>query len=524
MRLLIRVALSVGISVRLADLVPPSLASVRDVDPLLEKHRRNLSPHTVSSSTMEHRTLKQRENLLTGRKSPQTSISAREQHMRSLHELVQSIEGFQADKSRNSTITLNSTRGVVSQDCGTSDLELPPPAKIVPFSCIKPQDNGIIRPIAFRPLANNAGLRHNRHSQSPDSHLKPNTIQEWPRDFRMRSTNQLFGCKSIGSLPTTADENAYDVVPEYINEPNSTDPNYSSIYPFQPHSHRAHSQNASKRQHNFFSTTHSNTTTSTSSGSTTSPHNRLKKSISGSQQNVQGHSNNPHVTPSPSDSGIILDYEKVLIRVYQDKERQYKQQVEELKQRLHTVQQGETALRKQIRQSEDARQQLQKSVQSLNDEKLEMQQKCVQIERELAQLRVRVDEHRPCDTCRRAQSQQTQSIYENNGLSSVSNGIKPVPAPRLVNSKEQDLRSEVDDLKSEVSMLREQLNRQVEFFADRKRWDQNPTHLPVDSSHLNNNLPNKKPTHFSSAINGFGQQRSLSEKRPILSTATDRLI
>lgn len=112
-------------------------ASVRDADVLVEKNRqRNLSPHTTS--TMEHRTLKQRENVLTGRRSP-TSTSAREQHMRSLHELVQSIEGFQADKSRNSTITLNSTRGVVSQDCGGSDLELPPPAKIMPFSGMKPQ-------------------------------------------------------------------------------------------------------------------------------------------------------------------------------------------------------------------------------------------------------------------------------------------------------------------------------------------------------------------------------------------------
>ena len=112
-------------------------ASVRDADVLVEKNRQhNLSPHTTS--TMEHRTLKQRENVLTGRRSP-TNLSAREQHMRSLHELVQSIEGFQTDKSRNSTINLNSTRGVFSQDCGGSDLELPPPARILPFSGIKPQ-------------------------------------------------------------------------------------------------------------------------------------------------------------------------------------------------------------------------------------------------------------------------------------------------------------------------------------------------------------------------------------------------
>lgn len=137
--------------------------------------------------------------------------------------------------------------------------------------------------------------------------------------------------------------------------------------------------------------------------------------------------------------------EEVLIRVYQEKERQYKQQIDELKQKLHNVQQGESGLRKQLRQSEDVQQQLRKSVQGLNDEKLEMQQKCLQIERELAQLRTRVDEHRPCDSCRRQQSQQTQSIYENNGLSNgLSNGAKPVPAPRLVNSKVSMRRFKID--------------------------------------------------------------------------------
>lgn len=93
---------------------------------------------------MEHRTLKERGNVLSnGRRSP-IDASTRAQHMRSLHELVQSIEGFNSgtgDKLRNSTITLNSIRGVVSQDCGTTigDVELPPPAKFIPYSGIKPQ-------------------------------------------------------------------------------------------------------------------------------------------------------------------------------------------------------------------------------------------------------------------------------------------------------------------------------------------------------------------------------------------------
>lgn len=54
------------------------------------------------------------------------------------------------------------------------------------------QDNGIIRPIAFRPLANSAGFKHsNRRSNSPDAHLKPNGIQEWPRDTGFRCQRQV---------------------------------------------------------------------------------------------------------------------------------------------------------------------------------------------------------------------------------------------------------------------------------------------------------------------------------------------
>lgn len=88
-------------------------------------------------------------------------------------------------------------------------------------------------------------------------------------------SSTLFGGKSIGSLPT-ADENAYDVVPEYINETTiPSDNNYSSIYPFHSHS-RAHSQNAPKRQpHNYFNGTNSSQFTNSSNssaGSTTSPH------------------------------------------------------------------------------------------------------------------------------------------------------------------------------------------------------------------------------------------------------------
>jgi predicted nuclease with TOPRIM domain len=160
--------------------------------------------------------------------------------------------------------------------------------------------------------------------------------------------------------------------------------------------------------------------------------------------------------------------EEVLIRVYQEKERNYKIQLEDLKQKLDTAQQGESALRKQLSQSDGIRQQLQKSVQILNEEKTALQRRCGQIEHELQQLRARLDER--CISCRH--HQQTQSIYENNGS---ADGGKPMPKPRLMSNKEpsndRELRSEVEDLRGEISSLREQLNQQINIFADeRRRW------------------------------------------------------
>lgn len=127
--------------------------------------------------------------------------------------------------------------------------------------------------------------------------------------------------------------------------------------------------------------------------------------------------------------------EEVLIRVYQEKERKFKLEVDELKQKLHTVQQGEASLRKQLRQSDESRQQLQKSVQSLSEEKVGLQRKCSQIERDLQQLRARfMADPSPCESCRRNGTSNQQSIYENNGSTIVGNNgqTKPVPAPRIL--------------------------------------------------------------------------------------------
>ncbi|KAI6221405.1 hypothetical protein M3Y99_01547800 [Aphelenchoides fujianensis] len=530
--------------------LPKSLhksASVRDVDlPPGNRSSRVSSPPSV----MEHRTLKQRENFASGRRTPPDPL-----HMQSLHELVQSIEGLQQNsntatkKLRNSSSTIGSTRGALSQDSG--DMELPPPARITPYSGVKPQDNGIIRPIAFRPVAQNKRPSDRHSSNSPDGMLPfynksgmsieqhKQALKDHSRSIgnlhnlsapRSRhplhqpstsSSSQLFAGKSIGSLPT-ADENDYDVVPEYIerNDQNRSE-TYSALHAFnQPQHHRAHSQNAPNVRNppTYFTalnggstTTSSQFTSSSSTSSTNSPPSStaLKKSISGSQQNLPRQSNGQHITPSPSDSGIV-DYESLIrdkenelhsVRCAMEQNENYREQVADLKQKLANAQQGENALRKQLRQSDEHRQQLQKTVQGLNDEKLGMQRQVVKIERELQALRTRLDNQHPCESCRRSQLQQTQSIYENNAQS------KPEP------SADRELRSEVEGLRGEICSLRDQLNQQVQMFSEeRRRWGNNL----VDSTQLNNNLP--KPTAF----NGYAQHRSLSEKRPLLSV--DRLI
>lgn len=143
--------------------------------------------------------------------------------------------------------------------------------------------------------------------------------------------------------------------------------------------------------------------------------------------------------------------EEVLIRVYQDKERQYKEQINELGQKLHMAQQNEQILRQQLKQSDEHRQFLQKSVKSLSDEKILMQRKCGQIERELQQLKTRMDSIGNCENCKTH---------------------RPIPAPRMLKENDRELRTEVDGLKGEVSTLRQQLNQQMQMFSDeRRRWE-----------------------------------------------------
>uniref|UniRef100_A0A1I7RRA2 DUF1752 domain-containing protein n=1 Tax=Bursaphelenchus xylophilus TaxID=6326 RepID=A0A1I7RRA2_BURXY len=505
-----------------SSLAPPRpLHSSQSAQNALMAGASNTLPHLHKSASvreddihMEHRTLKP-----IGRLTPD---HLHDQHMLSLHELVQSIEGFN-ETERKPRRPLGMSMSIANE----SSERLPPPARILPWSGIKPQDNGIVRPIAFRPLQSNV-LKQNRNSNSPDvksafnlqnkQSLKDHsrsignlssTIPSRPQPYQPSTSGQLFSGKSIGSLPqATHDENDYDTVSDYIDRKRSDEgPNYSALYHNHHHGPRSQSHAGRRAQTTSFfcnpqhptgSTSSQFTVSSASSSSSTNSPSQtaLKKSVSENPTR-----NGVHVTPSPSDSGIV-DYEtlirdkeneltsvrqameqneEVLIRVYQDKERQYKEQIGELGQKLHLAQQNEKILRQQLRQSEERRQIMQDSVQKLNDEKMIMQRRCGQIERELQQLKTRLDTHCACDNCSRKPNNQ-----------------KPVPAPRsLNNSGDSELRNEVDDLKGEVNTLKAQLNQQIQFFTEeRKRWE----------TDRNGN----KTTHFPSA------------RKPLVST--DRLI
>lgn len=61
--------------------------------------------------------------------------------------------------------------------------------------------------------------------------------------------------------------------------------------------------------------------------------------------------------------------EEVLIRVYQEKERQFKERIDELKKKIINNTESEQALQIQLKHSEEIRQQLQNSVKMLTDDR-----------------------------------------------------------------------------------------------------------------------------------------------------------
>ncbi|PIC15961.1 hypothetical protein B9Z55_022735 [Caenorhabditis nigoni] len=151
-----------------------------------------------------------------------------------------------------------------------------------------------------------------------------------------------------------------------------------------------------------------------------------------------------HVTPSPSDSGII-DYEnlirdkelelqeirntmeqneEIIIKVYQDKERAWKTELEGLKCRVSAAEKGEKALREQLSNCQRQNSAMSSCMRTVQEEKTRLMAKCIQLEREI--------DH-----------------FQNVSVQSAS-------CPHCSNPvKEKDLRQEVQDLRREVANLKQ---------------------------------------------------------------------
>uniref|UniRef100_A0A0R3RG05 Leucine-rich repeat-containing protein DDB_G0290503 n=1 Tax=Elaeophora elaphi TaxID=1147741 RepID=A0A0R3RG05_9BILA len=333
-----------------------------------------------------------------------------------------------------------------------------------------------------------------------------------------------------------AEENDYDVVPEYIErekfyvDDSTINENYSIVHST-PYCRNPSSETftaAAVIQNNNISTSRDkiqqqqNGSAAVSVIAGISSLNLVKKSPSSHQvygsntSSGSRHSSGIHVTPSPSDSGIV-DYEtiirdkeneltnvratmeqneEVVVKVYLEKERLWKEQLADLKQKLQASQQGENALRQQIQRCNDEREQFRVTIQNLTDDKQGLQRKCLQIERELFQLRECFDElirnrhETVCGPCRKRITCDVTVTNTNNNT--VDKRIRPpLPTPRYSkeSSSERELRSEVEELKDEVSTLRDTLNEQIGLFADeRKRWQEERIKILKSSNSPSNRL------------------------------------
>ncbi|VDM61950.1 unnamed protein product [Angiostrongylus costaricensis] len=183
-----------------------------------------------------------------------------------------------------------------------------------------------------------------------------------------------------------------------------------------------------------------------------------------------------HITPSPSDSGIV-DYEtlirdkenelrvvrntmeqneEIIVKVYQEKERAWKEELEHLRSRLSASEKGENALRAQLAGCQKQTDTMNRTIDGLRDEKTGLLRKCFQLERELMQLKMENNKPRECEECR----QRTHS--------------GPPLKRSLVSIFDSDnsLRGEVASLRGEVATLKEALTAQMQVFSDeRKKWD-----------------------------------------------------
>ncbi|EYC40774.1 hypothetical protein Y032_0598g460 [Ancylostoma ceylanicum] len=388
---------------------------------------------------MDHRTLKTREN-----SASQKDLSFHYQHMSSLQSIMNTLDGY--------------TKG---------NFDNPPP-RILPFSGVKPATDGIIRPVAFRPVPsqNDDQSNHQANITRVERQVIRGDSTKSASNVNQMISSQLQRNRAVFQPSTSftsqkPQENEYDTVPDYIEKEKLSDFGSSvSDYGSYHHIHPPTKMTSSTLS----SGTHS------SGSQLSSPPSTNKKAYPQS-----GRVSALHVTPSPSDSGIV-DYEvnktlirdkenelrvvrntmeqneEIIVKVYQEKERAWKEELEHLRSRLSASEKGENALRAQLAGCQKQTDTMSRTIDGLRDEKTGLLRKCFQLERELAQIKMELDKPRECEECR-----------QRNGS-----------GPMLRRPQEADvsLRSEVASLRDEVATLKEALTAQMQVFSDeRKKWE-----------------------------------------------------
>ncbi|CAJ0610473.1 unnamed protein product [Cylicocyclus nassatus] len=415
-----------------------------------------LAAENLGKEGMDHRTLKMREN-----SASQKDLSFHYQHMSSLQSIMNTLDGY--------------TKG---------NFDNPPP-RILPISGMKPSNDGIIRPVAFRPVPSQNDEQTN-HQTNNITRVERQVIRG---DLTKSTTNvnqmisaQLQRSRAIFQPSTSftsqkPQENEYDTVPDYIEKEKLSDFGSSaSDYGSYHHIHPP-----------------TKMTSSTASSGTHSSGSQLSSPPSTNKKPYQqsGRVSALHVTPSPSDSGIV-DYEtlirdkenelrvvrntmeqneEIIVKVYQEKERAWKEELEHLRSRLSASEKGENALRAQLAGCQKQTDNMSRTIDGLRDEKTGLLRKCFQLEREMAQMKLELDKPRECEECR------------------LRNGS--AAAFRRTQDGDVSLRSEVASLRDEVATLKEALTAQMQVFTDeRKKWERDPGVDRKGQTHLSDNCIN----------------------------------
>uniref|UniRef100_A0AC35TIS9 Angiomotin_C domain-containing protein n=1 Tax=Rhabditophanes sp. KR3021 TaxID=114890 RepID=A0AC35TIS9_9BILA len=323
------------------------------------------------------------------------------------------------------------------------------------------------------------------------------------------------------------EENDYDVVADYDLKDRVMSDGSSETYSYLP------------------SSSHKNPVHGSGNNMTSSYSNSIK-SISSRSPGPNTKTLQNQVTQSPSDSGIV-DYEtiikdkenelnnvrqtmeaneEVLVRVYQDKERSFRSEIVDLKQKLKASQQGESGLRSQMQISEEQREQMALTIKALQSDKNVMAQKCSQIEKELYGMKNRIQEMAAekvlaknkaltCDSCRLGKNFMTGSYMGNdkyhssNGSSPnsllhtsyMTNSVAPpVPAPRQSKEMDTNLRGEVESLRNELKSMKDMFKEQIQ------KWEK-------DDVNVNNNMSSEMTYKGNEPV---GRSKTMSYYKPMV--------